>query len=180
MAPKNMRGSGRLSPASEMRLQDEEVDNVLTLLQKVRNEKDAADQDEALGYVTSDKDRLPSTEMLWKLDPAPEAVRGPTGKVYRGRSFFCLSAGHEPRRVAIGLCEWPLFDKIILITILCNVFTMAWQSPLDPPGTWKAEFIGQCEQAAATAASTTGLHSMLSLHALLLPDMLSSALLKRA
>ena len=46
---------------------------------------------------------------------------------------------------AIGLIEQPYFDPLILLTILCNCVTMAWDSPLDPPGTWKAGLLGLCE-----------------------------------
>ena len=34
----------------------------------------------------------------------------------------------------------------MLATILANCATMAWESPLDPPGTSKAAFIDQCER----------------------------------
>ena len=34
------------------------------------------------------------------------------------------------------------FDAFILLTILCNCVTMAWVSPLDPPGTYKARPVG--------------------------------------
>ena len=37
------------------------------------------------------------------------------------------------------------FDAFILATIICNCVTMAWESPLDPPGTAKAHFIDMCE-----------------------------------
>jgi len=43
--------------------------------------------------------------------------------------------------------EASLFDTIILITILCNCVTMAWESPIDPSGTWKSAFIDLCEWA---------------------------------
>ena len=41
----------------------------------------------------------------------------------------------------IKLIESPLFDPLILLTILANCFTMAWASPLDEPGTVKAHLI---------------------------------------
>ena len=51
----------------------------------------------------------------------------------------------QPRKGAIHLVEWPAFDPIILVTILANCVTMAWVSPLDPPGTWKVGFVDTCE-----------------------------------
>ena len=77
-------------------------------------------------------------------DPPPE-VRGRSGRLYGKFSLCCLRPATWPRRPAIFLVESPLFDPVILITILANCVTMAWQSPLDPPGTWKAEFLDVCE-----------------------------------
>ena len=37
------------------------------------------------------------------------------------------------------------FDAFILLTILCNCVTMAWVSPLDPAGTYKARTVGEPE-----------------------------------
>lgn len=71
-------------------------------------------------------------------------------RVYQSTSLFCLHPGIEPRRSFIMLVEQPAFDAIILLTILMNCFTMAWASPLDPPGTWKANFIATCEWAYLT------------------------------
>ena len=42
-------------------------------------------------------------------------------------------------------CIRRYFDPIVLVTIVCNCITMAWESPLDPPGTTKAAFIDVCE-----------------------------------
>ena len=80
---------------------------------------------------------------LGGLDASPprELVVGPSGKVYSEASLFCLKVSDEPRRSAILLCEDPRFDQLILATILANCTTMAWESPLDPPGTSKAAFI---------------------------------------
>ena len=52
---------------------------------------------------------------------------------------------HCLRRMAIKAIEQPFFNPIILTTIMCNCTTMAWSSPLDPPGTWKEAFITRCE-----------------------------------
>lgn len=88
-------------------------------------------------------------EGLEGLDRSPprEAVLGPSGKVYSDTSLFCLRVGDAPRRICIRCLEHPVFDPFILLTILCNCTTMAWESPLDPPGTPKAAFIDTCEWA---------------------------------
>ena len=77
--------------------------------------------------------------------PPVEKVKGPSGKEYRSTSIFCLLPAHQPRKAAIQFCEAPYFDPFILLTILANCGTMAWQSPLDPPGTWKEDVMGVCE-----------------------------------
>ena len=78
-------------------------------------------------------------------DPPKEMVVGNSGKLYSDKAFYIWNVADEPRRSAILLVEHPLFDPLILITILCNCITMAWQSPLDPTGTLKSGFIGICE-----------------------------------
>ena len=72
--------------------------------------------------------------------PADEVV-GDSGKLYISTSLFCLRPHHQPRKSAIYIVESKPFDPIILITIMCNCATMAWESPLDPTGTWKEGFI---------------------------------------
>ena len=81
------------------------------------------------------------------LDETPprSAVIGPSGRVYSSKTFGLLEISHAPRRWAIKLVEWAPFDAFILVTILANCATMAWNSPLDPPGTLKALFIAACE-----------------------------------
>lgn len=74
-----------------------------------------------------------------------EKVRGPSGKLYTSTSLLVLKPGYEPRRSAIRLVEYRFFDPFILLTILANCGTMAWQSPLDPCCTWKASFLDTCE-----------------------------------
>ena len=88
--------------------------------------------------------QLPGLEALHS-EPVAEEVAGPSGQVYNDTSIFCLRPGHQPRKGAILLVESWYFDPLILFTILANCATMAWQSPLDPQGTWKAGFIEQCE-----------------------------------
>ena len=90
-----------------------------------------------------DDELLPGLEAL-DDDPPPEVVEGPSGKVY-GDTSFGLRISDEPRKPSIRLIEHPYFDASILLTILCNCVTMAWESPLDPPGTTKAGLIDFCE-----------------------------------
>ena len=77
-------------------------------------------------------------------DEIPE-VKGASGRLYGGFALCGLRPKHWPRKQAILFVEWPTFDKVILLTILCNCATMAWVSPLDPLGTPKAAFIDVCE-----------------------------------
>lgn len=92
------------------------------------------------------KDLPPITSLLQSEDQ-PQAVAGPSKKVYDSTSLCCLRPAHWPRRPAIFLVEHPSFDAFILLTIMANCVTMAWQSPLDPAGTWKSNFIDTCEWA---------------------------------
>ena len=83
-------------------------------------------------------------EGLHSRPPKAEVV-GPSGTLYSGTAIFVLKVYEEPRRSLIKFIEEPLFDPIILLTILANCMTMAWESPLDEPGTTKAGFINLCE-----------------------------------
>jgi hypothetical protein len=56
---------------------------------------------------------------------------GPSGAKYDGTSLWDLAVGRQPRKAAILFIERPFFDPLILATIACNCFTMAWESPLD-------------------------------------------------
>ena len=71
----------------------------------------------------------------------PDKVVGKSGWTYHERAFFCLRPSDQPRRTAIFFVEWRWFDPIILVTIIANCSSMAWESPLDPCCTWKADFI---------------------------------------
>lgn len=51
----------------------------------------------------------------------------------------------QPRHFCIQLVEHWLFEPFIALVITLNCIELAWESPLDPPGTWKAEFIDQTE-----------------------------------
>ena len=99
---------------------------------------------------TKEEDTLVLTEELplSALDASPpaNAVTGPSGAVYHTTSFG-LRPHQFPRRQAIKLVEWASFDSFILGVIVCNCITMAWQSPLDPTGTRKQEFLAIIEWA---------------------------------
>ena len=88
-----------------------------------------------------------SIDALHTDEPADEVpeVKGPSGRTYGGFAVCGLRPKHWPRKHAILFVEWPTFDRVILLAILCNCATMAWVSPLDPPGTPKAAFIDVCE-----------------------------------
>ena len=75
----------------------------------------------------------------------PNAVQGPSGWIYHSKTFGFLRPSDSPRRLAIWIVESPLFDPVILITILVNCCTMAWASPLDEPGTEKQAFLAMAE-----------------------------------
>ena len=85
----------------------------------------------------------PLTEL--KNGDPPKAVQGPSGWVYHSTSLGCLRPHHCIRSLAIHVIESSVFDPFIMITIICNCTTMAWTSPLDPPGTSKAEFLAYME-----------------------------------
>ena len=87
----------------------------------------------------------PPTLATADWDGPVELVVGPSKQVYHSTSLCCLRPHHFPRKQAIFFIESPLFDPVILTTIICNCVTMAWESPLDPPGTAKAAFIDMCE-----------------------------------
>ena len=80
------------------------------------------------------------TSTLGGANP-PMMAQGPSGWIYHSTSICCLRPFHFPRRVAINIVESPPFDPLILITIMCNCFTMAWASPMDEPGTWKQDLL---------------------------------------
>ena len=73
------------------------------------------------------------------------AVQGPSGQIYWSKAFGVLRPHHFPRNLAIWIVENPVFDPIILITIMSNCVTMAWASPLDPPGTDKEALLAKLE-----------------------------------
>ena len=78
-------------------------------------------------------------------DPPAEEVIGDSGKSYGYRVLCRLRVSDQPRKMAIYIVESRPFDPIILLTILANCCTMAWQSPMDPCCTPKEDFINLCE-----------------------------------
>ena len=72
-------------------------------------------------------------------------VRGRSGRIFGGKAFG-LRVYQWPRRHAIQLVEAPLFDPFILLVILVNCMMMAWESPLDPCCTPKAELLAVCDE----------------------------------
>ena len=80
------------------------------------------------------------------LRPSPTRALGGIRAPRRNTSLFCLRVHHQPRKAAIRFVESRCFDPVILVTILANCTTMAWESPLDPEGTAKAHFIAGCEK----------------------------------
>jgi len=75
----------------------------------------------------------------------PAIVQGASGWIYHSTSLGCLRPHHFPRRIAIGVVESPVFDPFILLTIMVNCTTMAWSSPMDPPGTQKQDILAVLE-----------------------------------
>jgi len=77
----------------------------------------------------------------------PVEIIRPDGRTYdpNGVSLLCLKPDMIPRNWAIEFINTWWFDPLILMVILLNVSVMAWESPMDPPGTWKADFIDQLE-----------------------------------
>jgi len=74
-------------------------------------------------------------------NPPLRKIQGPSGKEYYGSVLCCLRISMQPRKLAIQTIEAKWFDPLILVTILTNCVTMAWQSPLDPCCTDKAALI---------------------------------------
>lgn len=91
-----------------------------------------------------EKRKLGAVADLSRPNP-PDSVGGRNGRVYEGKSLGFLRPADLPRRIAIFIVESRFFDPFILFTIMCNCATMAWESPLDPVGTWKSHFIAVCE-----------------------------------
>ena len=98
---------------------------------------------------------LPPLRALREQKPneVTERCKGRSGRIFSDSVLCCLLPGHEPRRSAILLVESRLFDPLILLVILCNCATMAWESPLDPPGTSKSSFIAATEVRASPASA---------------------------
>lgn len=111
---------------------------LLTWLEKSSKSLSEEEEADAPGLEALDDDDLLD-------DPERPFVRGPSGKIYHSTAFFCLKPNQQPRKAAIFTIESKFFDPIILLTIIANCTTMAWESPLDPHPTWKSDFIDVCE-----------------------------------
>ncbi len=100
-----------------------------------------ASQDE---FRVVERPKLPGLEGL-DMDPPAKRIIGRSGREYHGWSLCCLRVATQPRKWCIQTVESSWFDPLILITILTNCTTMAWESPLDPTGTSKSELIDLME-----------------------------------
>ena len=111
----------------------------------VRRGVPMAEDDDELVFAEATK--YPGLEALDATPPA-NAVKGPSGWIYHSTSFGCLRPHHCLRRLAISVIEHPVFDPLILVTIMCNCTTMAWTSPLDegnPELAWKMALLAKLE-----------------------------------
>ena len=104
----------------------------------------------------------PGLEGLLDEPPAPKVV-GPSTRIYEGFACgWCLEPADWPRRPAIMFVEWGPFEGFIFATIICNCALMAWDSALDPPGTWKASLIEWNELVSLYIFSAEALLKMLA------------------
>ena len=69
------------------------------------------------------------------------AIIGPSGMLYHSTSIGCLKPQHRLRRSAIYLIEASWFEPFIALTIFVGCCRLAWESPLDPPGTLKQHIL---------------------------------------
>ena len=101
---------------------------------------------EPLSPRSSDRDQdsgiAPGLEALHE---GATRVRGPSGRLYHERAFGRWQVYEFPRAQCIHIIEFPGFDTFVVLAIVCNVISMAAQSPLDPPGTAKALFFESLE-----------------------------------
>ena len=135
----------------------------------------AANEDTTVRYVTKAGRAVAEVGGLEGLDASPpqSKIRGPvrssllsspsfqtarplaseaslvvrtlqSGRLYEGQSL-CFRPADAPRRWAIRLVESRPFDPLVLLTIGANCVLMAWESPLDPCCTRKADFIAASE-----------------------------------
>jgi len=103
---------------------------------------------------------IPGLEGLLEDPPAQKVA---TEKVYESRSLMLFRPADWPRRPAIFMVESKAFDQLILLTILTNCVTMAWESPLDPDVGPKAMFINVSHRSFATLSPLSGRATFLSL-----------------
>jgi len=121
---------------------------LLSVIDEHRDGRGAFDDiKEGDDLVLEEEPVYPPIDALRQRIP-PTTVQGAGGWIYHSTSFGFLKVYHFPRKLAINIVEAPLFDPLILITIMANCTTMAWTSPLDaddPTLAWKAELLGKLE-----------------------------------
>ena len=125
----------------ELRLHRELLKSVMSAHKENKEMNSAEDE---LELVLEEEKVYPGIERLTDRYP-PSVVKGKSGWIYHSNAFGCLPPKSFVRRTAIYVVEAPIFDPFILLTIMCNCVTMAWASPLDPPGTRKEEILGHLE-----------------------------------
>ena len=125
----------------ELRLHRELLKSVMSAHKENKEMNSAVDE---LELVLEEEKVYPGIERLTDRYP-PSVVKGKSGWIYHSNAFGCLPPKSFVRRTAIYVVEAPIFDPFILLTIMCNCVTMAWASPLDPPGTRKEEILGHLE-----------------------------------
>lgn len=94
----------------------------------------------AQGADHDPKTKLPGLEGLDTIPPAP-AVKGPSGRIYMGKSLYLFLPADAPRCWAIRFVEFKAFETVVMIAIICNCTLMGLQSPLDSCCTLKAAVI---------------------------------------
>ena len=120
--PANSVGSSRTTFAEEMSLELKDPESGL------------------LPLPPKGKAKLSGLDGLDRM-PRSTEIKGPSGRIFTGTSLCGFRPADVPRRWAILFVESRPFDPVILLTIMCNCITMAWESPLDPCCTSKAAFI---------------------------------------
>lgn len=97
---------------------------------------------DSMGKSGDEREKQSFYELL--RSPFERTLRGPSGRVYTGTAFGLL-IWMPPRRHCILLVENKVFENLILFVILMNSASMAWESPLDPCCTWKAQVLDYLE-----------------------------------
>ena len=94
----------------------------------------------------SDLTRLVDLAALLPSGPLPQRAAAAASAM--GTPRGTPRAEETPRPISNwfkDLVLHPYFEPFIALTITVNCIELAWESPLDPPGTWKADFIASSE-----------------------------------